>query len=130
MGHALNVGVDSPLSMDEMMDKGIDILLPQFKMLRDQTEFFTHLYNWFMPFYLKNPHITEALGFVDEKRSSARLSVLLQGHVLPMPIPWQTSSSLILMRYRRISLTVTMTLRMREMAARLQMRKRLLMNFS
>lgn len=65
---ALSVGVDSPLSMDEMMDKGIDILLPQFKMLRDQTEFFTHLYNWFMPFYLKNPHITEALGFVDEKR--------------------------------------------------------------
>lgn len=65
---ALNVGVDSPLSMDEMMDKGIDILLPQFKMLRDQTEFFTHLYNWFMPFYLKNPHITEALGFVEEKR--------------------------------------------------------------
>lgn len=65
---AFNVGVDSPLSMDEMMDKGIDILLPQFKMLRDQTEFFTHLYNWFMPFYLKNPHITEALGFVDEKR--------------------------------------------------------------
>ena len=65
---ALNVDVDSPLSMDEMMDKGIDILLPQFKMLRDQTEFFTHLYNWFMPFYLKNPHITEALGFVDEKR--------------------------------------------------------------
>lgn len=64
----LNVGVDSPLSMDEMMDKGIDILLPQFKMLRDQTEFFTHLYNWFMPFYLKNPHVTEALGFVDEKR--------------------------------------------------------------
>lgn len=64
----LNVGVDSPLSMDEMMDKGIDILLPQFKMLRDQTDFFTHLYNWFMPFYLKNPHITEALGFVDEKR--------------------------------------------------------------
>lgn len=64
----LNVGVDSPLSMDEMMDKGIDILLPQFKMLRDQTAFFTHLYNWFMPFYLKNPHITEALGFVDEKR--------------------------------------------------------------
>ena len=64
----LNVDVDSPLSMDEMMDKGIDILLPQFKMLRDQTEFFTHLYNWFMPFYLKNPHITEALGFVDEKR--------------------------------------------------------------
>lgn len=65
---ALNVGVDSPLSMDEMMDKGIDILLPQFKMLRDQTDFFTHLYNWFMPFYLKNPHVTEALGFVDEKR--------------------------------------------------------------
>lgn len=65
---ALNVGVDSPLSMDEMMDKGIDILLPQFKMLRDQTAFFTHLYNWFMPFYLKNPHVTEALGFVDEKR--------------------------------------------------------------
>ena len=64
----LDVDVDSPLSMDEMMDKGIDILLPQFKMLRDQTEFFTHLYNWFMPFYLKNPHITEALGFVDEKR--------------------------------------------------------------
>ena len=64
----LNVDMDSPLSMDEMMDKGIDILLPQFKMLRDQTEFFTHLYNWFMPFYLKNPHITEALGFVDEKR--------------------------------------------------------------
>lgn len=64
----LNVGVDSPLSMDEMMDKGIDILLPQFKMLRDQTDFFTHLYNWFMPFYLKNPHVTEALGFVEEKR--------------------------------------------------------------
>lgn len=64
----LNVNVDSPLSMDEMMDKGIDILLPQFKMLRDQTDFFTHLYNWFMPFYLKNPHVTEALGFVDEKR--------------------------------------------------------------
>lgn len=64
----LNVGVDSPLSIDEMMDKGIDILLPQFKMLRDQTDFFTHLYNWFMPFYLKNPHVTEALGFVDEKR--------------------------------------------------------------
>lgn len=64
----LNVGVDSPLSMDEMMDKGIDILLPQFKMLRDQTDFFTHLYNWFIPFYLKNPHVTEALGFVDEKR--------------------------------------------------------------
>lgn len=64
----LNVDVDSPLSMDEMMDKGIDILLPQFKMLRDQTDFFTHLYNWFMPFYLKNPHVTEALGFVDEKR--------------------------------------------------------------
>ena len=64
----LNVGVDSPLSMDEMMDKGIDLLLPQFKMLRDQTDFFTHLYNWFMPFYLKNPHVTEALGFVDEKR--------------------------------------------------------------
>lgn len=64
----LNVGVDSPLSMDEMMDKGIDILLPQFKMLRDQTDFFTYLYNWFMPFYLKNPHVTEALGFVDEKR--------------------------------------------------------------
>ena len=64
----LEVDMDSPLSMDEMMDKGIDILLPQFKMLRDQTEFFTHLYNWFMPFYLKNPHITEALGFVDEKR--------------------------------------------------------------
>lgn len=65
---SLNVDVDSPLSMDEMMDKGIDILLPQFKMLRDQTDFFTHLYNWFMPFYLKNPHVTEALGFVDEKR--------------------------------------------------------------
>lgn len=64
----LNVDVDSPLSMDEMMDKGIDILLPQFKMLRDQTDFFTHLYNWFMPFYLKNPHVTEALGFVEEKR--------------------------------------------------------------
>lgn len=64
----LNVDVDSLLSMDEMMDKGIDILLPQFKMLRDQTDFFTHLYNWFMPFYLKNPHVTEALGFVDEKR--------------------------------------------------------------
>ena len=64
----LDVDMESPLSMDEMMDKGIDILLPQFKMLRDQTEFFTHLYNWFMPFYLKNPHITEALGFVDEKR--------------------------------------------------------------
>lgn len=64
----LNVDVDSPLSMDEMMDKGIDILLPQFKMFRDQTDFFTHLYNWFMPFYLKNPHVTEALGFVDEKR--------------------------------------------------------------
>lgn len=64
----LDVDVDSPLSMDEMMDKGIDILLPQFKMLRDQTDFFTHLYNWFMPFYLKNPHVTEALGFVDEKR--------------------------------------------------------------
>lgn len=64
----LNVDVDSPLSMDEMMDKGIDILLPQFKMLRDQTDFFTHLYNWFMPFYLKNPHVTEALGFVNEKR--------------------------------------------------------------
>lgn len=64
----LDVDIESPLSMDEMMDKGIDILLPQFKMLRDQTEFFTHLYNWFMPFYLKNPHITEALGFVDEKR--------------------------------------------------------------
>lgn len=64
----LDADIESPLSMDEMMDKGIDILLPQFKMLRDQTEFFTHLYNWFMPFYLKNPHITEALGFVDEKR--------------------------------------------------------------
>ncbi len=64
----LDVDMESPLSMDEMMDKGIDILLSQFKMLRDQTEFFTHLYNWFMPFYLKNPHITEALGFVDEKR--------------------------------------------------------------
>lgn len=64
----LDVDMESPLSMDEMMDKGIDILLPQFKMLRDQTDFFTHLYNWFMPFYLKNPHITEALGFVDEKR--------------------------------------------------------------
>lgn len=64
----LDSDIESPLSMDEMMDKGIDILLPQFKMLRDQTEFFTHLYNWFMPFYLKNPHITEALGFVDEKR--------------------------------------------------------------
>ena len=64
----LDVDMDSPLSMDEMMDKGIDILLPQFKMLRDQTDFFTHLYNWFMPFYLKNPHITEALGFVEEKR--------------------------------------------------------------
>lgn len=64
----LDVDMESPLSMDEMMDKGIDILLPQFKMLRDQTEFFTHLYNWFMPFYLKNPHVTEALGFVDEKR--------------------------------------------------------------
>lgn len=64
----LDAEIESPLSMDEMMDKGIDILLPQFKMLRDQTEFFTHLYNWFMPFYLKNPHITEALGFVDEKR--------------------------------------------------------------
>lgn len=63
----LDADIESPLSMDEMMDKGIDILLPQFKMLRDQTEFFTHLYNWFMPFYLKNPHITEALGFVDEK---------------------------------------------------------------
>lgn len=64
----LDADIESPLSMDEMMDKGIDILLPQFKMLRDQTEFFTHLYNWFMPFYLKNPHITEALGFLDEKR--------------------------------------------------------------
>lgn len=64
----LDADIERPLSMDEMMDKGIDILLPQFKMLRDQTEFFTHLYNWFMPFYLKNPHITEALGFVDEKR--------------------------------------------------------------
>lgn len=64
----LDADIESSLSMDEMMDKGIDILLPQFKMLRDQTEFFTHLYNWFMPFYLKNPHITEALGFVDEKR--------------------------------------------------------------
>lgn len=64
----LDADIESPLSMDEMMDKGIDILLPQFKMLRDQTEFFTHLYNWFMPFYLKNLHITEALGFVDEKR--------------------------------------------------------------
>lgn len=64
----LDADIESPLSMDEMMDKGIDILLPQFKMLRDQTEFFTHLYNWFMPFYLKNPHITDALGFVDEKR--------------------------------------------------------------
>lgn len=64
----LDADIESPLSMDEMMDKGIDILLPQFKMLRDQTEFFTHLYNWFMPFYLQNPHITEALGFVDEKR--------------------------------------------------------------
>lgn len=64
----LDADIESPLSMDEMMDKGIDILLPQFKMLRDQTEFFTHLYNWFMPFYLKNPHITETLGFVDEKR--------------------------------------------------------------
>lgn len=64
----LDADIESPLSMDEMMDKGIDILLPQFKMLRDQTEFFTHLYNWFMPFYLKNPHITEAHGFVDEKR--------------------------------------------------------------
>ena len=64
----LDADIESPLSMDEMMDKGIDILLPQFKMLRDQTEFFTHLYNWFMPFYLKNPHTTEALGFVDEKR--------------------------------------------------------------
>lgn len=64
----LDADIESPLSMDEMMDKGIDILLPQFKMLRDQTEFFTHLYNWFMPFYLKNPHITEALRFVDEKR--------------------------------------------------------------
>ena len=64
----LDADIESPLSMDEMMDKGIDILLPQFKMLLDQTEFFTHLYNWFMPFYLKNPHITEALGFVDEKR--------------------------------------------------------------
>lgn len=64
----LDADIESPLSMDEMMDKGIDILLQQFKMLRDQTEFFTHLYNWFMPFYLKNPHITEALGFVDEKR--------------------------------------------------------------
>ena len=64
----LDVDMDSPLSMDEMMDKGIDILLPQFKMLRDQTDFFTHLYNWFMPFYLKNPHVTEALRFVDEKR--------------------------------------------------------------
>lgn len=64
----LDADIESPLSMDEMMDKGIDILLPQFKMLRDQTEFFTLLYNWFMPFYLKNPHITEALGFVDEKR--------------------------------------------------------------
>lgn len=64
----LDADIESPLSMDEMMDKGIDILLPQFKMLRDQTEFFTHLHNWFMPFYLKNPHITEALGFVDEKR--------------------------------------------------------------
>lgn len=64
----LDADIESPFSMDEMMDKGIDILLPQFKMLRDQTEFFTHLYNWFMPFYLKNPHITEALGFVDEKR--------------------------------------------------------------
>ena len=31
----LDVDMDSPLSMDEMMDKGIDILLPQFKMLRD-----------------------------------------------------------------------------------------------
>lgn len=66
--HNLNVGVDSPLSMDEMMDKGIDILLPQFKTLRDKTDFYSHLYNWFMPFYLKNPHVTEALGFVDEKR--------------------------------------------------------------
>ena len=64
----LDADIESPLSMDEMMDKGIDILLPQFKMLRDQTAFFTHLYNWFMPFYLKNPHVTEALGFVDEKR--------------------------------------------------------------
>lgn len=64
----LDADIESPLSMDEMMDKGIDILLPQFKMLRDQTDFFTHLYNWFMPFYLKNPHVTEALGFVDEKR--------------------------------------------------------------
>ena len=66
--HNLNVGMDSPLSMDEMMDKGIDLLLPQFKTLRDKTDFYSHLYNWFMPFYLKNPHVTEALGFVDEKR--------------------------------------------------------------
>lgn len=66
--HNLNVDMDSPLSMDEMMDKGIDLLLPQFKTLRDKTDFYSHLYNWFMPFYLKNPHVTEALGFVDEKR--------------------------------------------------------------
>lgn len=65
--HNLNVGVDSPLSMEEMMDKGIDILLPQFKLLRDQTDFYTHLYNWFMPFYLKNPHVIQAIGLVDKK---------------------------------------------------------------
>lgn len=53
---------NSPSEMEEMRDKGVDLLLSQFEYLKGKTPFFDKAYNWFMPFYIDNPHVTKALG--------------------------------------------------------------------
>jgi len=47
--------------VDDMQDRGIDVLLSQFDYLKNKTPFFDQVYNWFMPFYVDNPHIMTAL---------------------------------------------------------------------
>lgn len=50
-------------SLKTLSDKGLDILLPQFKhRVAKNDAFFSEVYNWFMPFDENNPIVTKAMA--------------------------------------------------------------------
>lgn len=53
--------VVEPVDLESLSDKGVDVFLPHFKLDVKDDFFFSEVCNWFMPFDVNNPLITQAL---------------------------------------------------------------------
>lgn len=70
-GKRIDIEMDENVDAQEMMEKGMDILLGQFSKLSDNP-FFEEISNWFLPFDENQPILAEAAA-VDTKNDTDRM---------------------------------------------------------